>query len=399
MSNSEYDIDREALYQEVWADPVTVVAERYGLSDVGLAKICRKLAIPLPSRGYWAKVKAGRVMKKVPLPPLKSGGTIIAPLKKLPTEVVEAKQETKQKAGTVRKAAGKVEVPEELTTPHPLIKAAAKRLKQKDGWLDPKGIRAVPEEVLNIQVTKSSLDRALRIADTLLKRLAEIGVTAEIDSEHKYTKLEIQGVLIPFAITEHVARSRHEPTPSEIRARDKYWANRRLGRFFEDSFPSIPDYDYTPTGLLTISAGRWPGRNWRDTPRTSLETRLGEVISGLFVLAEEIRAKEEDERRRKEAKRQKEVRYQFLKDRLENEQAQFKHLEEEAQDLERANRIRAYADAVERQALESAEGLTDEVSDWLAWARAKADWLDPLVHVCDPILDAPEPAKPNPYSW
>lgn len=33
--------------------------------------------------------------------------------------------------------------------------------------------------------------------------------------------------------------------------------------------------------------------------------------------------------------------------------------------------------------------------DWLAWARAKADWLDPLVLVSDVILDAPEPKRPG----
>lgn len=33
---------------------------RYGPSDVGLVKICKKLGIPVPPRGYWAKVKAGR---------------------------------------------------------------------------------------------------------------------------------------------------------------------------------------------------------------------------------------------------------------------------------------------------------------------------------------------------
>ena len=52
-------VSREALYEEVWTDAVTVVAPRYGLSDVGLVKICKKLCIPVPPRGYWAKVKAG----------------------------------------------------------------------------------------------------------------------------------------------------------------------------------------------------------------------------------------------------------------------------------------------------------------------------------------------------
>ena len=40
--------NRERLYEEVWSEPVIVVAKRYGLSDVGLAKICKKLDIPRP---------------------------------------------------------------------------------------------------------------------------------------------------------------------------------------------------------------------------------------------------------------------------------------------------------------------------------------------------------------
>ena len=71
MAETNKPVDRETLYREVWTDPVAVVAPRYGLSNVGLAKICRALAIPLPSSGYWAKVKVGRIMKRVPLPELK----------------------------------------------------------------------------------------------------------------------------------------------------------------------------------------------------------------------------------------------------------------------------------------------------------------------------------------
>jgi len=65
MGDVGNQVDRETLYNEVWTEPVTVVAQRYGLSDVGLAKICRSLTIPLPSRGYWAKIKAGKVSCKV----------------------------------------------------------------------------------------------------------------------------------------------------------------------------------------------------------------------------------------------------------------------------------------------------------------------------------------------
>ena len=39
--------ERDKLYEEVWAEPVMKVAERYGVSDVALAKTCRKLNVPL----------------------------------------------------------------------------------------------------------------------------------------------------------------------------------------------------------------------------------------------------------------------------------------------------------------------------------------------------------------
>lgn len=61
MKEGRQKVERETLYEEVWSDPVTVVAARYGLSDVGLAKICKRLHIPLPRRGYWAKLKAGQM--------------------------------------------------------------------------------------------------------------------------------------------------------------------------------------------------------------------------------------------------------------------------------------------------------------------------------------------------
>ena len=73
MRRSSAPVSPEALYKEVWTDPVTAVAPRYGLSDVGLVKICKKLRIPVPERGYWAKVKAGRPTRKVPLPVLAEG--------------------------------------------------------------------------------------------------------------------------------------------------------------------------------------------------------------------------------------------------------------------------------------------------------------------------------------
>jgi hypothetical protein len=50
--------------------------------------------------------------------------------------------------------------------------------------------------------------------------------------------------------------------------------------------------------------------------------------------------------------------------------------------------------AVEDRARRAGE-LTPEKQQWIEWARAKADWLDPLVRRSDSILDAPEPEAPS----
>jgi len=92
MQETKKPVDRESLYNEVWLEPVSVVAARYGLSDVGLAKICRAWAIPLPSRGYWAKVNAGRIMRQVPLPALEKTVRRFPNLVKLPPEQLAARK-------------------------------------------------------------------------------------------------------------------------------------------------------------------------------------------------------------------------------------------------------------------------------------------------------------------
>ena len=63
-------LTREELYELVWANPMQHVAPQLGISDVGLAKICRKANIPLPGRGYWAKKRVGQAVEQQPLPAL-----------------------------------------------------------------------------------------------------------------------------------------------------------------------------------------------------------------------------------------------------------------------------------------------------------------------------------------
>jgi hypothetical protein len=61
-------ITREKLYDEIWSEPMTTVAERYEVSSNYLARICERLSIPRPGRGYWQQLAAGKLVEREPLP-------------------------------------------------------------------------------------------------------------------------------------------------------------------------------------------------------------------------------------------------------------------------------------------------------------------------------------------
>ena len=48
-------IEREVLFKQVWEQSMVQLAKTYGLSDVGLRKICKRLNVPTPPQGYWAR--------------------------------------------------------------------------------------------------------------------------------------------------------------------------------------------------------------------------------------------------------------------------------------------------------------------------------------------------------
>lgn len=70
-----YVFTRQQLYELVWSGPITTLAKSLTISDVGLAKACRRGDIPLPPRGYWAKLNAGKRVIRPPLPPRAPGAS------------------------------------------------------------------------------------------------------------------------------------------------------------------------------------------------------------------------------------------------------------------------------------------------------------------------------------
>ena len=69
MASHPVTLTRKELYDKVWSQPVQTLAKEYGISDVGLKKICKRRDIPTPGLGYWAKVAHGKTVRRTPLPP------------------------------------------------------------------------------------------------------------------------------------------------------------------------------------------------------------------------------------------------------------------------------------------------------------------------------------------
>ena len=59
-------LSRSQIYEMIWSKPIQQVAPTLGLSDVGLAKLCKRYDIPRPPRGYWAKLQHGQAPPKAP---------------------------------------------------------------------------------------------------------------------------------------------------------------------------------------------------------------------------------------------------------------------------------------------------------------------------------------------
>jgi hypothetical protein len=70
------NITREELYRQVWATPMSRLGMQYGISGNGLKKICVRLNVPYPPRGYWAKLGGGKSVRQMPLPQLLAGTPI-----------------------------------------------------------------------------------------------------------------------------------------------------------------------------------------------------------------------------------------------------------------------------------------------------------------------------------
>ena len=66
------ELTRRELYDMVWDEPMSAVADRLHVSGNGLAKLCDRLDVPRPPPTYWTSARARRCAR-LPLPPAPDG--------------------------------------------------------------------------------------------------------------------------------------------------------------------------------------------------------------------------------------------------------------------------------------------------------------------------------------
>ena len=403
VGNPPLQLTRRQLYDLVWDTPIDVLAARYEISNVGLAKICRRFDVPVPPRGYWQKFAAGIKVPRSKLSASRVGDDVVVVTlsprtnKTQPEPVLYA---------AIREQRAYEDQPEHkivVVTPlaaisrvHPLVRQTATTLR-KTKMVDRGLMRAYGEPVLDVQVCNEQIDRAMCVMDALIKALETRGFpvacrpprpvqrsrmgapTSWAGGEDRRApvtcvKVDDQDVLI--TIREH--RTRIDLQKAAAMSRDRKDAS-TLGHIY-------PRYDFVGSGRLILSIqhhiGNWGNlAEWRETSTHSLDDMLNDVVVGVVAAAEEFRellAYWADQEREQVAQAERAREEQRLRD---IETARVRALEEQATNWCKARQLREYIAAVRAAGDDiptSIVGTGMTRDEWIRWAEAYVRRLDPV---------------------
>jgi hypothetical protein len=368
-------VSREDLYALVWSEPMTRLARRFGLSDVGLAKACARMMVPVPGRGYWAKKEVGRSPRPTRLPTLPaSAGTdkreIHVRRRDAPTAVDAAREEAD---------AITVVVTDILTDPHPLVAKSVKAFRGGKVGYDQR-LKPRTPDCLSVDVTMASIDRAMRIYDATVRAIEEHGHVVEIQ---KYKR---EGYEQPQYRT--VVLIDDEVVPIELTE-----VNKKVERVRDGPTDPSPKYDSVPSGRLAIgirSDVAGTHSRWTDDARQTLESQLGKFIHGIAVAALDVkehrRRREENERQQLEAQRREWEESQHRR----AEAGRIRALDAEIDRMHSARWAREYLDRLKANLDAHREAATEEMLNWVAWVERYAEHIDPFV----PHAKVPKDPKP-----
>lgn len=354
--------DRDVLYREVWADPVRTVAARYGVSDVALAKTCRRLQVPLPGRGYWSKQKAGIASPPPPLPKLREGVEPVIVI----DDIWGRRAGVPLVAPKPAKPTPRTVVPDTLRNPHPLV-ATTRDLLKGPGPRD-EFVSCREQACLTVAVSRGARGRALRLMDVLLKAMEAQGYVVEVVAPETrvgwYGRTDITrpGITRVLVGEDWIHFSLAEKRTTEMRT------HRGSGGY------TYERRDYVPTGRLSLALENvyWIAsrKTWNDGKRQRLEDCLDEFIDYLPLVAAKLAERRLESERTAAIEREKARLRQEAEERRLAEEARREKLLAQLERWRLAHDIRAY---VAEAAMRGVD-LDPEAS----WALGYADTVDPL---------------------
>lgn len=368
-------LTREELYELVWKDAIRTVAPSLGVSDVWLKKCCVAADIPVPDRGYWNKLHAGKpvvVRKLTPRPPGVPNVITFGPeprrsswpykpevelAEPIPVEPHFA-EPIEDVETRVAKAVGKVRLHRDLESPHPRIRHVQEEDEKRR--TKPKGIP------YRLQYSDPLFDspfeqRRLRLLNSVLLALTAAGYKCWLyDEDARSSGVVIGSQKVSFLLDHPTAKRDHE---------HRY--RTRKG----------------PVDTLQFKLGA-TGKAWIDKPGDKLESHLTEIVVQTITGGEaQLRSSSQwayekalEHRTEMEEllrKSREEANQRERERRLKAERDRRSGLLRMARDLRKANEIRALVDEVTRtRGGEGAEA--EKVNKWATWALAVADRTDPL---------------------
>lgn len=361
---------REELYALVWQTPLSRLSKRFGLSDVGLRKICVRHGIPTPPLGYWAKRAHGKKVHQPPLPPLDPGGRdtvhlVVRSEPEMPDDVAAA-----QDAALAREL-GRTSIMVPAKRParfHAVAAATARSLRA--ARVDAEGFKhgAVTGGV-DVRISPGSVDRALRIVDAFVRATVERG--HGLDEDRQGIRIVVEG--IPFAWRLYETRDRrvHQPTAKELRTQSRLdedrarWPERYA---YRGNWQCYPSWDYFPSGRLTMlfidtTRPGWVGGavigRWRDRKNKRLEDYLDDAMAALVsgAIAVRYRLAEEAEEERRRAEEAARIRHEAA--RQERALKRYEFMLEKAEEFGRVEALVQLAGYLEREVYQHSDELVD----------------------------------------
>lgn len=305
---------RQELYDLVWSGPMRSVAEKIGLSDVGLKKAVVKAGLPTPPQGYWNKLAAGKKVGARPEMPPRGFGTSkdirigqqdwrqgYRQLKledPVPQEPVFC-ESLDNVRGRATKLIGRLSVPRDLKVTHPALsriiadEAARAEKVRTSRW---------PSSWDAPRFTSPLDQRRLRLLNAVCLGVAKAGLKASLWRKEDATfYLQSDEVSLPLIVRKLV----------------------RKGKGVEGD------------SRLSIVVGEIPGyggevvAQWDDTETQKLEATITEIVVDIAVLMED-------------RYRQQQIQYhqRMLKDRAENiEKMRLARIEAERLERERQEKL------------------------------------------------------------